>query len=272
MERRSLARARAAAAAGLLLLLAPLAPRAADKGEATPLPTGAEAYRLGLRQLAEGSFRRAQTTLQGIQYTGDERVELEPLVRLGIADATFYQGYSVASVDARSLYTDFATLYAEHPQAPYALFQAAMCSMAQMRGPWKDQTETRRAIADLEDVTRRYPASPYAAASRLMVRRAQARLAEHEFLIGLFYLERKKPLAAVARFRAALDRFPDYPEKEKLYFHLGQALLAANNGAEARIYLDKLVQDYPAGRYVEQARRELARAGGAPGPAPEGSR
>jgi len=90
-------------------------------------------------------------------------------------------------------------------------------------------------------------------------------------MVGRFYLKRKKYLAAADRFRGVLEHYPHYDEIDKVYLHLGQALLRSNNEAEARVYLDKLVTDYPDGRYAEEARKALDRAGGAlitdiPGP------
>ena len=39
-------------------------------------------------------------------------------------------------------------------------------------------------------------------------------------------------------------------------------MLLSNNPAEARVYLDKLVSDFPDGPYVERARKALDEAGG----------
>ena len=49
-------------------------------------------------------------------------------MRIGVADATFYQGHDLALIDARNLYLDFVTLNADHELAPYAQFQAGICS------------------------------------------------------------------------------------------------------------------------------------------------
>ena len=45
-------------------------------------------------------------------------------------------------------------------------------------------------------------------------------------------------------------------------FQLSQALLQSNNPSEARVYLDKLVADFPEGRYAEEARKTLDEVGG----------
>jgi outer membrane protein assembly factor BamD len=221
-------------------------------------------YQRGVEQLQRGKLTQARTTLQQVSYTAeDDRPEIEPLVRIGLADATFYQRGALSLIDARNLYLDFVTLFADHRKAPYAQFQAGICSLNQVAAPSKDQTETRRAVAELREVERRFPGSNFAGAAQGMRKVAEANLAEHEYMVGRFYLKRKKYLAAADRFRGVLEQYPHYAEIDKIYLYLGQALLRSNNESEARVYLDKLVTDYPDGRYAEEGRKALSQAGGA---------
>jgi len=185
----------------------------------------------------------------------------EPRVRLALADTTFYLGDQLSLIDARSLYLDFVTLYGDHPLAPYAQLQAGMCSLLQVNDPSRDQSQTLEAIRDLREVERRYPTSPYARVARLKIVEANANLAEHEFLVGRFYLKRKRYRAAAERFRTVLQRYPRYPEPEKIYFHLGKALVLEDNAEEGNLYLSKLVEDYPSSDYVKEARRLLPQGG-----------
>jgi len=284
MPRPSQARACAA-----LLALAALLPvigtgcaaaRGRRSGPGADYLSAEERYRDGIAWLNRRRLTRAVSSLSKIyQYTPENRAALEPLVRLGLADATFYQNNDIAWIDARSMYLDFVTLYSDHKLAAYAQFQSGVCSLKQVRHPSRDQTETRQAIEDLKETERLYPGSTYAAAARLKANEAEARLADHEILVGRFYVTKKKYLAAVERFKTALERYPHYPEKDKLYFLLGDSLVRANNPEEGRLYLDKLVQDYPDGKYAEPARKALAQvreeaeptAPGTPTPVQDGS-
>ena len=49
---------------------------------------------------------------------------------------------------------------------------------------------------------------------------------------------------------------------EKVLFHMGQTHLRSGNDVEARLYMDKLLTDYPDGEYVNQAQEALATVGG----------
>jgi len=234
-----------------------------------PAPTIAQLsadrqYKDALEDIDDRRLNQAKATLQSVQYAdGDERRELEPLVRLATADATFYTGSGLALIDARNLYLDFVTLYRDHRLAPYAQFQAGMCSLEQVVDPAKDQTQTMQAIAEFKDVERRYPNTEYSVAARIMRHAAEANLAEHDFEVGRFYLKRKHFLAAVDRFRSVLENFPEYKRIDRVYLYMGKTLIKANNESEARIYLDKLISDHPNGQFTPEARKALEEAGGA---------
>ena len=221
--------------------------------------TPEQLYQRGVELLEEGKYLSSVETLQEIdwRFVGSNRNELEPLVKLALADATFYQDTIISLIDARQMYLDFVTLYGDHRLASYAQFQGGMCSLKQVRSPAKDQTETFAAFRDLRQVLRRYPNSLYARAAQDMIRRAEGSLAEHEFLIGRFYMKRKFYIAAQERFRNIIDRYPTYAQTEKVYFYLGRTLLLNDNEVEARIYLGKLISDFPDGNYVEQAQEAL---------------
>jgi len=226
--------------------------------------TAEQIYMHGLTELEHDDLRQALSILEQISYGPDDREEIEPLVRLAIADATFYQSYGVSLIDARALYLDFVALYGDHPRVGYAQFMAGVCSLGQVSHPSRDQSQTHQAIADLRVVIERWPASRFADAARAMIREAEQNLAEHEFMVGRFYLNRKAPAAAAERFTIILDRYPQYRDKEKLYYYLGQAQLLAGNDSEGRIYLDKLVKDFPEGEYTNRAIKDLAKAGESP--------
>jgi len=236
------------------------AARRKTEGAATELMSAETAYRRAQQALAARKLTRAKQLLEKIQFTAEDRATLEPLVRLALADATFYLGDDLSMIEARAKYLDFVTLFGDHPKASYAQFQAGVCSLTQVKDPSRDQTQTRLASADLAEVERRYPASNYTRAARDMLDRVDATLAEHEFVVGRFYLKRKAYAPAAERFRGILEKYARYPDKQKIYFYLGHALLLGNSDAEGRIYLDKLITDYPESRYAADAKKVLAAA------------
>jgi outer membrane assembly lipoprotein YfiO len=222
-----------------------------------PGPTPNAGFERAMDLLSRHDLRQATAALKRIQFSGQSRAEIEPLTRLALADATYYQNTKLGWIDARGLYLDFVTLNGDHPLAPYAQLQVGLCSLKQVARPSRDQGLTQQAIRDLTAVEDRWPDSIYVGAARNLLLQARATLAESEFLVGRFYLKRKAYAAAIDRFRGVLIRFPEYPDADKLLFHLARAHERRGEVAEARLYLDRIVSAHPHGEYAERAQRML---------------
>jgi outer membrane protein assembly factor BamD len=208
--------------------------------------------------MAHRQLRKAKDLLQKIQFTQAERATYEPLVRLALADATYYLGDDVSLIEARSKYLDFVTLYSDHPRAPYAQFQAGMCSVKQIYSASHDQAQTQIAIDDFQQVDKRWPQSPYARAARQFIGKGQDGLAEHEFIVGSFYWKKRAYQAATERFTGLLEKFPTYRQKDKVYYWLGRTLLDARSPDEGRVWLDQVLEQYPRSKYAKLAQDRLA--------------
>ena len=84
------------------------------KAMQAPVFSAGERYAQGMGLLEQHKLGKAVRTLSEINnYTTENRVELEPKVRLALADATYYQGTDLALIDSRALYLDFVTLYGD---------------------------------------------------------------------------------------------------------------------------------------------------------------
>jgi outer membrane protein assembly factor BamD len=256
MRRRPLLRAWAV----LVLVAASGACASKKKKEESFQPKPAlETFQSGLEALSKRNLRQARERLSSIEYEAGspERGEIEPLARLALADATFYGATAVDYISARGLYLDFVTLYGNHRLAPYAQTQAGLASLEQVNHPTKDQSQTRQAIADFDEVVRRWPDSSFASAARGLRRVARANLADAEFLVGNYYLTRKSWRAAIDRFKGILRDYPDYPELDRVRYHLGRALINGGNSVEGQLILDRLVAESPDSEWAEPARRLL---------------
>ena len=219
--------------------------------------TAEEALRRSQDAMARHQLQKAKTILQKVQFTTAERLVDGPLVRLALADATYYIGDDLSLIEARSKYLDFVTLYGDHPRAPYAQFQTGMCSVKQIISATHDQAQTQTAIDDFAEIDKRWPNSPYARAARQFVAKGHDALAEHEFIIGTFYRKKKAYEAAVERYRALLETYPKYRNKDKVFYWLGWTLLQQRNDAQARVYLGEVDTGYPKSQYAPLARKLL---------------
>lgn len=187
---------------------------------------------------------------------------LRARARLGIVDSYEGEGTDVAFVSALSELREFLRLYPPtHELAPEAQFKLGMVFFRQMRRPERDQTETRSAIAEFETFVELYAefADPQLLEdARARLREARDRLSDANFLIGRFYYRLRYYPGAIDRFREILDVDPGYTRRDAVYFHLADALATIDRGAEALPLFERLVSEFPATEFIEDANLRIA--------------
>lgn len=179
--------------------------------------------------------------------------------KLGVGDTYLGEGTTEAFILAISEFREFLTFYPTHPRADYAQFKLGMAHFYQMRGAERDQTETREAIKELTVFAERFGGtSPLAAEAAGRLREAKDRLADSEYRVGFFYYRSKWYPGAVDRFKAVIERDPQYSNRDALYFHLADSLIKLKRPAEALPYFDRLVAEFERSEYLAEAQKRVA--------------
>lgn len=181
-----------------------------------------------------------------------------------VADSYFRQKTTSSYTEARYRYRDYLNRYPGAPRRDYARYQFALCYDREHESPDRDQTATREAIDQYNSLIREFPDSGYAGAARERIRQLMDLLAEHDFGIGYFYLRKGSAASALGRFTQLEQRYPNYGAKDKLYYYQGVALDRLGRKDEARQYLGKVVEEYPASDYAKKAKSKLGKAPPAP--------
>lgn len=254
------------APAVLLIAAAALAP-AACGGRDVEIPdlTQADAdeilFERGSLALEEEAWSTAREYFVQIRDNYPQSA-LRARARLGIVDSYEGEGTDVAFVSALSELREFLRLYPPtHELAPEAQFKLGMVFFRQMRRPERDQTETRSAIAEFETFVELYAefADPQLLEdARARLREARDRLSDANFLIGRFYYRLRYYPGAIDRFREILDVDPGYTRRDAVYFHLADALATIDRGAEALPLFERLVSEFPATEFIEDANLRIA--------------
>jgi outer membrane protein assembly factor BamD len=148
-----------------------------------------------------------------------------PDAKLGIADSYLGEGTTETMVQATSEFREFLSYFPTHKRADYAQYKLGYVHYSRMRGPARDQTETRAAIEEWERFVERYPNSPLMPEVRAKLREARDRVATSEYQVGLFYYKQGWFPAAIDRFKDLLARDPLYTQRDAVYYHLGESLL-----------------------------------------------
>jgi len=179
--------------------------------------------------------------------------------KLGIGDSYLGEGGVESQILAINEFKEFLAYYPTHKRADYAQFKLGMAHYYQMRGPARDQTETKEAIAELTTFVQRYPNSPLFEEGNKRRREAKDRLSDHEYGVGLFYLRSRMSLpGALDRFNSVLKNDPEYTRRDAVYFNMAQVLVQVGQPAAAIPFLDKLLTEFEQSEYLERAREQIA--------------
>ena len=216
-----------------------------------------------LKLSAEESLAQGKELLAKIKYAKarpyfTHAFEVEPNSAIGreglllAADTYYLEGNSTNYVQAEAKYRDFLNRFPTSTQAAYVQFQIANSLAKRMERPDRDQSVTRKALQAYEELGRLYPTSEYAAQAQEQSKLVKANLAEHEYIIGNFYLRFGIPGPASDRWEYLLANFPDYPQKEKVYYHLILVYHTMHRFDDAKKMLEQLRTQYPKSPYLAQ--------------------
>jgi outer membrane protein assembly factor BamD len=181
--------------------------------------------------------------------------------KVGLGDTYLGDGSAEGNVLAINEYREFLSFYPTHKLADYAQYKLGMAHYYQMKGPERDQTETKLAIVELTKFVEHPidPNSELLPEARAHLREARDRLSDAEYRIAYFYLRTQKfPPAAIDRFSAILKQDPQYTRRDGVYYYLAQSLLKIGRPAEALPYLDRLIAEFEQSEYLEDARKLAA--------------
>ena len=246
------------ACAALAFLPAGCASAKKSKKAEPELPP-AQVYQTAMEKMQKKRYYAARGLLQGLlpRVPPDDR-ELLPKIQIAIADSFFKERGSINYGEALNSYRTFLTYYPNHPEAERAQYMVGMSLFQQALSPDRDQALTYQAIGEFKKVETVYPASPFIAQANQKIVECHDRLAEHERVVGHFYQKRKRYNAAIDRYRAVLDKYPQYTHSDLVLLDLGDCLLRVGNRPEAEEFFGRLFQDKPAGKPAEKARKLLA--------------
>ena len=170
--------------------------------------------------------------------------------------------------DAVATADRFVQLYPGSPQAAYAFYLKAICYFEQIMDVQRDQGATANALAQLHEVSKRYPNTDYAADARVKLDMVNDQLAGKEMSVGRWYLRNNDPLAAIGRFKTVIDRYQTTSHTPEALYRLVEAYLTLGLTDEAKRNAAVLGFNYPGDRWYFDAYRLMATNGLTPAVAP----
>ena len=172
----------------------------------------------GLSAFDDGDYTEAVESFQKLK----DRYPYSKLAigaELKLADALFKKKEFEQALEA---YREFETLHPKNKSIPYAIYQQGMCYFLRMNSIDRDQTSTRKALAEFERLRREFPTDPFSLQAQRKIRECLINLAEYEFYVGHFYFQAGHYLAALRRFEYLITHYPDLGQYGKTLTYIAK--------------------------------------------------
>jgi outer membrane protein assembly factor BamD len=174
------------------------------------------------------------------------------------AFAYYSAGQYDESINAAKRYI---TLHPGSDDAAYAQYLIGASYFDQIPDVSRDQTRTERAIAALEEVTRKFPNTEYAESARKKIDVGRDQLAAKEMDIGRWYMKKKDFIGAINRFKMVVTQYQRTRHVEEALERLTECYMALGIATEAQTAAAVLGHNFPDSPWYKDAYR-LVKSGG----------
>lgn len=217
-------------------------------------------YNQGLANLDAGRLNEAAKKFAAI----DRQHPYTEWARKSLVMGAF-TNYRKANYDeAVTMAKRYIALYPTTNEAAYAYYIIGLSYFRQIPDITRDQKDTKRAIAAMQEVVDRYPKSEYVDDAKAKIRFGREQLAGKEMQVGRYYEERHHYLSAINRFRSVVENYSNTNQIEEALYRLVEANYALGLTSEAQTAAAVLGQNYPESKWYKSAYSLLEKGGLSP--------
>lgn len=207
--------------------------------------------------LQKGAYSDAAKRFEDV----DRNHPYSPEARRAIVMAAYayYKGgkYQEAIASAQR----YTTLHPGTKDAALAHHIIATAHFDDIKDPARDQTATRKALAELKILRQRYPDSPYSKQAENRIRIAEDILAAAEMNVGRYYQNRNNQVAAINRYKVVVSDYQTTAHIEEALYRLVETNMALGIAPEAQATAAVLGHNYPNSQWYKHA-YALLKSGG----------
>jgi outer membrane protein assembly factor BamD len=120
---------------------------------------------------------------------------------------------------------------------------------------------TEKALAELEEVYRKFPNTEYAASARKKIEVARDNLAGREMEVGRFYMNKRNYTGAINRFKVVVTQYQTTRHVEEALMRLTEAYMSLGITQEAQTAAAVLGHNFPDSPWYKDA-YNLVKGGG----------
>ena len=208
-----------------------------------------EAYQEGMKSLEEGDVLYAAKKFNQAEILFPQS-EWAPKSSLMASYAYYVQNYYS---DAISELERFINIYKQDKNLDYAYYLLAICYYEQIVDETKDLQSIIEAQKYFKIVTTNYPNTEYALDSEFKLDLIDDILAAKEMYVGRYYLDKKKWISAINRFRNVVDNYETTAFTQEALHRLVEVHYILGLVDEAEKYAKLLGYNYKSSEWYENS-------------------
>ena len=208
-----------------------------------------EAYEEGLKELKAGDVIYAAKKFNEAEILFPQS-EYAPKSALMAAYSYYSQNYYG---DAIAELIRFLRVYPNHEDIAYAEYLLGLCYYEQIVDEKKDLQSIVNAKKTFRSVISKYPDSEFATDATFKIDLINEILAGKEMFIGRYYLDKKKWIPAINRFRVVVDDYETTIYVEEAIHRLVEIYYILGIETEAKKYANLLGYNYQSSQWYEKS-------------------
>jgi len=214
-------------------------------------------YNEGLALVNSGRMEAAAKKFKEI----DQVYPYSEFARRGMIMSAFTNYRSGQFPEAVNSAKRYITLYPGSEDAAYAQYLVGQSYYRQVLDVTRDQEMTEKALTAMAELIQRYPDSEYADDAANKIRITQDQLAGKEMQVGRYYLNKRRYVAAINRFKAVVSVYQTTRHTEEALARLTESYLSLGVVDEAQTAAAVLGHNFPESKWYKDAYNLLESGG-----------
>ena len=208
-----------------------------------------EAYLDGMEALEEGDIFFAAKKFNEVEILFPQS-ELAPKSSLMAAYAYYSQDYYI---DCISELERFLRIYKFHKNLDYAYYLLALSYYEQIADEKKDTRSILKSKEYFDFLVNNFPNTEYAIDARFKIDLINDILAAKEMYVGRYYIERKKWIPAINRFKVVINDYNTTIYVEEALHRLVEIHYILGLKEESKKYANLLGYNYQSSKWYEES-------------------
>ena len=208
-----------------------------------------EAYLEGMEALDEGDIFFAAKKFNEVEILFPQS-ELAPKSSLMAAYAYYSQDYYI---DCISELERFLRIYKFHKNLDYAYYLLALSYYEQIADEKKDTRSILKSKEYFDFLVNNFPNTEYAIDARFKIDLINDILAAKEMYVGRYYIERKKWIPAINRFKVVINNYNTTVYVEEALHRLVEIHYILGLKEESKKYANVLGYNYQSSKWYEES-------------------